>query len=106
MSGHKKPRAARLWRKAPLMVKAETAKSNLVIAISPAMIRNSLPFGGLFLFTLYSEVSIVSYVNPILTQQFESLSADLQKEILSRDVKINTLHDFIAVLEDIVAESE
>lgn len=48
----------------------------------------------------------MSYVNPKLRAQFESLSVDLKNEILSRDVSINNLHDLIAVLEDIVNEAD
>lgn len=48
----------------------------------------------------------MSYVNPKLRTQFESLSVDLKNEILSRDVSINNLHDLIAVLEDIVNEAD
>lgn len=46
----------------------------------------------------------MSYVNPKLETQFESLSIDLKNEILKRDVQINTLQDLINVLDDIVAE--
>ena len=48
----------------------------------------------------------MSYVNPTIKEKFETLSIDLKNEILRRDVQINTLHDLIAVLEDIVAEGE
>lgn len=53
-----------------------------------------------------AEVINMSYVNPKLRTQFESLSVDLKNEILSRDVSINNLHDLIAVLEDIVNEAD
>lgn len=46
----------------------------------------------------------MSYVNPALRYQFESLSIDLKNEILSRDVRIDTLNDLIKVLEQIVNE--
>lgn len=46
----------------------------------------------------------MSYVNPALRYQFESLSIDLKNEILSRDVHIDTLNDLIKVLEQIVKE--
>lgn len=46
----------------------------------------------------------MSYVNPELRGQFETLTVDLKNEILSRNVQINTMQDLIAVLEDIVAE--
>ena len=48
----------------------------------------------------------MSYVNPKLRPQFETLSIDLKNAILERDVQLNTLNDLIKVLEDIVAEGE
>lgn len=48
----------------------------------------------------------MSYVNPKIQQQFESLSIDLKNEILSRNVTLNTMQDLIGVLEKIVAEGE
>lgn len=47
-----------------------------------------------------------SYVSPRLQTQFESLSVDLKNEILSRNVRLENLHDLIAVLEQIVQEGE
>lgn len=44
----------------------------------------------------------MSYVSPKIRAQFESLSVELKNEILSRDVKLHSLHDLIAVLEQIV----
>lgn len=48
----------------------------------------------------------MSYVSPKLRTQFESLSVELKDEILSRDVHLENLHDLIAVLEQIVKESD
>lgn len=48
----------------------------------------------------------MSYVNPMLRSQFESLSVDLKNEILSRNVTINKLQDLIDVLQLIVDEAE
>jgi hypothetical protein len=48
----------------------------------------------------------MSYVNPKLKPQFESLSQGLQDEILSRNVSIHSLYDLIGVLEKIVSEAE
>lgn len=48
----------------------------------------------------------MSYVNPKIQKQFESLSIDLKNEILSRNVSLNTMQDLIGVLEKIVAEGE
>ena len=49
---------------------------------------------------------IMSYVAPKLRGQFESLSIELKNEILSRNVRLESLHDLISVLEQIVAEGE
>ncbi len=43
----------------------------------------------------------MSYVSPKLKAKFDSLSPALQSEILSRDVRLENLHDLIAVLEQI-----
>lgn len=47
----------------------------------------------------------MSYINPALRSQFESLSIELKNEILSRNVTINSLPDLISVLQQIVDES-
>ena len=46
----------------------------------------------------------MSYVNPAIREQFESLSIDLKNEILSKDVQLNSLQDLTAVLQAIIAE--
>mgnify|MGYP000940511356 FL=1 len=46
----------------------------------------------------------MSYIDPKVKNQFESLSIDLKKEILSRNVKLYTLTDLIKCLEDIVKD--
>lgn len=48
----------------------------------------------------------MSYVDPKIQKQFESLSMDLKNEILSRNVNLNSMQDLIGVLEQIVAEGE
>lgn len=48
----------------------------------------------------------MSYVNPALRSQFESLSVELKNEILSRNVTLNSLHDLMAVLQQIVDETD
>ena len=48
----------------------------------------------------------MSYVSPKMRPRFETLSVDLKNEILRRDVRIETLHDLIAVLEQIVQDGE
>lgn len=49
------------------------------------------------------EVIMMSYVDPKIRNQFESLSIDLKNEILNRNVKLNNLTDLINVLEAIVS---
>ncbi len=46
----------------------------------------------------------MSYVDPKIQTQFESLPVELKNAILERDVKLNSLADLILVLEDIVEE--
>ncbi|MCB6364789.1 hypothetical protein LI291_01080 [Intestinibacillus massiliensis] len=46
----------------------------------------------------------MSYVNPKIQTQFESLSIELKDEILKRNVRLENLHDLIHVLEQIVNE--
>ncbi len=46
----------------------------------------------------------MSYVDPKIQTQFESLSVELKNAILERDVNLNSLADLIKVLEDIVEE--
>lgn len=48
----------------------------------------------------------MSYINPVLRPRFESLSIELKNEILSRNVTINSLHDLINVLQQIVDSPE
>lgn len=49
---------------------------------------------------------MTSYVSPAIRDKFETLSIDLKNVILERNVQLNTMHDLIAVLEQIVAEAE
>lgn len=48
----------------------------------------------------------MSYVSPNVQEKFDTLSADLKNVILERGEDINTIHDLIRVLEDIVKENE
>lgn len=48
----------------------------------------------------------MSYINPKLQSQFESLSIDLKNEILSRNVSINNLQDLMDVLQQIIDETD
>lgn len=43
----------------------------------------------------------MSYVNPAIREAFESLSIDLKNEILSRELRLETMSDLIQVLEQI-----
>lgn len=49
---------------------------------------------------------MASYVAPAVRDKFETLSLDLKNVILERNVQIYTIHDLIAVLQQIVDESE
>ncbi|MGI6070100.1 MAG: hypothetical protein ACOYBE_06690 [Blautia sp.] len=49
---------------------------------------------------------MASYVAPEIRDKFETLSVNLKNIILERNVRLNNIHDLIAVLEDIVAEGE
>lgn len=49
---------------------------------------------------------MASYVSPTLRDKFETLSIDLKNVILERNVQLYTIHDLIAVLEEIVNEAE
>ena len=48
----------------------------------------------------------MSYVAPAIKEKFESLSIELKNVILERNVELNTVHDLINVLDDIVKEAE
>lgn len=47
----------------------------------------------------------MSNIAPAMQEKFETLSIDLKNKILERNVQINTIHDLIAVLEEIVKEA-
>lgn len=48
----------------------------------------------------------MSYVAPAVKDKFETLSVELKNAILERNVKINSIHDLINVLDTIVKEAE
>lgn len=48
----------------------------------------------------------MTYVAPAIKEKFESLSIDLKNVILEKDVRLNSVHDLINVLEQIVEEGE
>ena len=50
-------------------------------------------------------VIIMTTVSPAVKDKFETLSVDLKNAILERNETINTIHDLIRVLEDIVKEN-
>lgn len=49
---------------------------------------------------------MASYVSPKVQDKFETLSVDLKNAILERNVQLDSIHDLIRVLEEIVAEAE
>lgn len=46
----------------------------------------------------------MTFVDPRLKPQFDSLSKELQQVIMEKDVQIHSLQDLIQCLEDIVNE--
>lgn len=51
-------------------------------------------------------VIIMSYVNPTIKNEFETLPIELKNAILAKDATINSMADLIRVLEDISNEGE
>lgn len=51
-----------------------------------------------------SRGDFMTYISPAVKDRFETLSIDLKNAILKRNEQINTIHDLIRVLEDIVNE--
>lgn len=51
------------------------------------------------------EVIAMSYVSPSVREKFETLSVDLKNAVLERGEDINTIHDLIRILGDIVKEN-
>lgn len=47
----------------------------------------------------------MSYVSPSVREKFETLSVDLKNAVLERGEDINTIHDLIRILGDIVKEN-
>lgn len=47
---------------------------------------------------------MASYIDPSIKEKFETLSVDLKNAILERNVRLNSIHDLIHVLEEIVGE--
>lgn len=46
----------------------------------------------------------MSNINPVVRPHFDSLPADLQSEILSRNTELNTMSDLMTILEQIIAQ--
>lgn len=51
--------------------------------------------------TVSEVITMASYVAPELREKFETLSIDLKNRILERNVRLETMQDFINVLEKI-----
>jgi len=49
---------------------------------------------------------MASYIAPQVKEKFDTLSMGLKDMVLERNVQINTIHDLINTLEQIVAEAE
>lgn len=48
----------------------------------------------------------MSYVDPKIKSQFESMPIDLKNVILARNVRLETMADLMACLEAIIQEGE
>lgn len=48
----------------------------------------------------------MSYVNPAIRPQFESMPSDLKTAILNMDVRLESMTDLTTCLERIVAQNE
>ncbi len=47
---------------------------------------------------------MMSYVDPQIKSNFDSLAPELQEAIMKRDVQLHTMNDLMQVLEKIVEE--
>ena len=52
------------------------------------------------------EVSHLSYVNPAIRPQFDSMPADLKEHILQMNIRLETMNDLMGCLERIIAEEK
>ncbi len=48
----------------------------------------------------------MSYVNPAIRPQFDSMPADLREHILQMNVKLETMSDLMGCLERIIAQEK
>lgn len=72
--------------------------------------RSNIPCIFLYLFPYYCTYyfrgdNMASYVSPELREEFETLSIDIKNNILKRNVRLNSIHDLINVLEVISREA-
>ncbi|MBR1866238.1 MAG: molecular chaperone GroEL [Lachnospiraceae bacterium] len=49
---------------------------------------------------------MASYISPAVRDKFETLSTELQQDILERNVKLNTVYDLMDVLKTIAQEED
>ena len=49
---------------------------------------------------------VMSYVDPKIKDQFESLSVELKDAILARNVQLHSLSDLIRVLEEMTDDNK
>lgn len=49
---------------------------------------------------------MASYISPAVRDKFETLSTELQQDILDRNVKLNTVYDLMDVLKTIAQEED
>lgn len=49
---------------------------------------------------------MASYISPSIEEKFQTLSVELQREILARNVKLNSVFDLMDVLKEIAQEEE
>lgn len=49
---------------------------------------------------------MASYISPSIEDKFQTLSIELQREILNRNVKLNSVFDLMDVLKEIAQEED
>lgn len=52
------------------------------------------------------EVITMSYVNPAIRPQFETMPSELKNAVLQMDIRLESMADLMTCLERIVAEQE
>ena len=48
----------------------------------------------------------MSYVNPAIRPQFDSMAAELREHILQMNIKLETMNDLMGCLERIIAQEK